>query len=208
MWENPVSDEPNPLMISRGERYVLPREWSLVLRDGSYLRPASPPDLAPSADPASGSLLWAPVAGVRYILGELRREPLPWHETRGVPRRALTDRASRLRVPIDDLVVWLELASVAGLVGGSQAGAGPTELASTWLASGPRTMWLDLIDGVASQQQGSAGLSSRGLGLLDHHRPASFRQPPQARDVGMAQWRQGRHRDCGIGRRLGAATYA
>ncbi len=179
VWENPVSDEPNPLMISRGERYVLPREWSLVLRDGSYLRPASPPDLSPSADPASGSLLWAPVAGVRYILGELRREPLPWHETRGVPRRALTDRASRLRVPIDDLVVWLELASVAGLVGGSEAGAGPTELASTWLASGPRTMWLDLITAWLPSNRTLLACRPEALGCLtttDQPRFASHRR--------------------------------
>ncbi len=179
VWDNPVDGQPNPLMVSRGDSYVLPREWSLVLRQGRFLRPASPPRLPQVADPAGGALLWAPVAGVRFALGELRREPLAWHPVRGVARRALSDRAARMRVPVDDLVVWLELANMAGLVGGEESHAGPTEQAARWLAAEPEQMWLDLIEGWLSSNRPLLACRPESLGCLstaDTPRFASHRR--------------------------------
>ena len=146
VWHTPVSNDPHPLLISRGEQFVLPRESSLLLRNGVYLPPVSPPALPEPAAPASGHTLWAAVAGVRYLLTDLARMPLPIHPTRGVSRRILTDRAAAMNVPGDDLVVWLELAAAAGLIGPQETFCRPTPAAHTWLNGQPRQMWTALID--------------------------------------------------------------
>lgn len=119
VWDDPVAATPNALTVPRNEQDVLPRETSLILRDGAYLRPADPRPLPETVEPAAGASLWTAIAGVRYLLTELEREPLAWHVNRGITRRALSDRAATMAVPVDDLLVWVELAGMAGLVGGA-----------------------------------------------------------------------------------------
>lgn len=146
IWESPVSTAANPLTITRGEQHIVPREVALILREGRYLPPDTPPEPLPQVDPAPAEGMWAPLAGVRYLLSELAKVPAPWNPARGVGRRALTERAVTMGVPYDDLVCWLELAAVAGLVGGADSEVRPTSAARAWLAAAPAQMWRLLIE--------------------------------------------------------------
>lgn len=146
VWESPVSTTANPLTVTRGEQHVVPREVALILRDGRYLPADTPPEPLEQVTPAPADGLWAPIAGVRYLLSELAKVPAPWNPARGVGRRALTERAVTMGVPYDDLVCWLELAAVAGLVGGADNEVRPTSAATAWLAASPDQMWRLLIE--------------------------------------------------------------
>lgn len=145
VWESPVSTTANPLTVTRGEQHVVPREVALILREGRYLPPAQPPAPLGAVDPAPADGLWAPVAGVRYLLGELARVPMPWNSARGVGRRALTERAQTMGVPYDDLVCWLELAAVAGLVGTADSEVRPAGASAAWLVAPAPEMWTSLV---------------------------------------------------------------
>ncbi|MCB0898072.1 MAG: helicase-associated domain-containing protein [Actinobacteria bacterium] len=145
VWHNPVSTQPHPLLIQRGEQYVLSREASLVLREGAYLPPVQAPASAEPAEPARGHSLWAVLAGVRYLLTDLTRQDLPSHAVRGVSRRGAADRAEQMKVPVDDLLVWLELAAAAGLVGLHEGSCRPTPAARAWLAGDAEQMWTALM---------------------------------------------------------------
>lgn len=145
VWVDPVHDQPHPLLVTRGEQFTLPRESSLILREGKYLAPVAGPPAHESAETPPGTSLWVPVAGVRYVLSSLQREGLAWHPARGVSRRNLADRAERMSVPTDDLMAWLELAAAAGLIGGAGDRVAATSAAAAWLASPPADMWAALI---------------------------------------------------------------
>ncbi len=143
VWEHPVSTTANALTVIRAEQHVVPREVALILRDGLFLPRISPPQPFDKVEVAPQ--VWNVLAGIRYIITELRREPLAWSPQKGVSRRALQDRAAQMAVPLDDLVVWLELAAVAGLIGGTAAQAAPTAAGVTWLAADPQQMWAAVI---------------------------------------------------------------
>ena len=143
VWEHPVSTTANPLTVVRGEQHVVPREVALILRDGLFLPPAQVPDV-PEPVPTSPHM-WNALAGVRYTITELLREPLAWHLQRGVSRRALQDRAASMAVPLEDLAAWLELAAIAGLVGGAGSRAVPTADGIAWLSAEPQQMWRALV---------------------------------------------------------------
>jgi len=145
VWDDPVHPAPHPLLVMRGEQYAMARETSLLLREGQYLRAAHAPADPEPVQPGPGHGMWTPVAGVRYLLGDLSREPLPVHPVRGASRRVLIDRAAAMAVPVDDLQVWLELAAGAELVGLADDRCRPTPLARTWLHQPPPRMWMDLI---------------------------------------------------------------
>lgn len=145
VWHNPVRESPHALLTSRGDVNVLPREAALVLRRGRFLpEPPAPPEV-PESPQATGQFLWAPLSGVRYLLTELTARPLACHETRGVSRRTVADRAESMRVPVQDLMVWLELAAVAGLIGVDDGSVRPTAEAPRWLRATPHQMWSTLI---------------------------------------------------------------
>lgn len=145
VWRDPVHPEAHPILTARGEQFILPREAALLLRDGAYLPAAQPEPEHPPASVPAGHGLWGPIAGVRYVLTDLAREPLAWNPSRGVSRRTLTDRAESMSVPVDDLVVWLELAAITGLIGPTQDWVGPSSAAREWLDSEPAAMWSALI---------------------------------------------------------------
>lgn len=145
IWEHPVSSAANPLTVIRGEQNIVPREVALVLRQGRFLAPAEPPLLLAPVEPVP-SAAWNVLAGVRYVLSDLRQRPLACNPQKGVSRRVLQDRATSMAVPVDDLVVWLELGAVAGLLGALDSSVHPTAEASTWLQSTPDQMWRTLIE--------------------------------------------------------------
>lgn len=178
VWHDPVLGSPHPLAVPRGEQFTVPRETALVLRDGKLLAPVAGPPAHPAAPAAPGHSLWTPVAGVRYVLTHLSRDPLPWNPARGVSRRTLTDRANTMAVPVDDLLVWLELAAAAGLVGGAADSVRLTAAADPWLRSEPAQMWTVLIGAwldsdrpLASCQPEALGcLTTTGVPRTAHHR--------------------------------------
>lgn len=167
VWIDPVVDHPHRLLTARGEVHVLSREASLVLRDGMLLQAAEPrPQLSPAPSRPQGLSMWGPVAGVRYVLLALQREPLPWNPSRGVPRRALADRAEGMAVPMEHLAAWLELGAQAGLIGGRDQRALPTDAAAVWLASGPASMWSALLAAWLDSDRPLAECLPDGRGVL------------------------------------------
>ena len=146
VWDSPVSSDPHPLLVPRGDQYVLPRETSLLLRNGAYLPPVSAPAAPAGGESASGHSLWTALAGVRYLLTDLARTPLAAHPARGVTRRAVADRAAAMSVPAEDLLVWLELAAAAGLIGNHDTYCRTTASAHAWLQGEPTAMWSALIE--------------------------------------------------------------
>lgn len=196
VWEHPVSTAANPLTVLRGEQHVVPREVALVLREGKFLPPASPPEL-PEPAVAPASAVWNTLAGVRYVLTDLDHNPLPFSAAKSVTRRAVQDRAQAMGVPHDDLVVWLELAALAGLVGPVDGSVHPTRGASAWLSSAPQDMWVQLIDAwldsdrilVRCRADELGTLTTSGQPRVAHHRrqilacwPAARLSAEQARE--------------------------
>jgi hypothetical protein len=178
LWHDPVRAAADPLLVARGDHFVLPREAALVLRDGAFLRPMAALPPAPETAPAGSFLMWAPLAGVRYVLTDLAREPLPWHPVRGVSRRTINDRCATMHVPADDLLTWLELAAIAGLIGPANDTVRPTPAAQTWLRADPAAMWAALAEAWldsdrplgACQPEELGSLTLTGKPRTAHHR--------------------------------------
>ena len=146
VWRNPVRSEPHPLLTVREDGQILSRSAALVLRDGMFAPPPADVPTFEASQAATGQFLWLPIAGVRYLLSDLTVEPLACHESRGVSRRTITDRAESMRVPVQDLMVWLELAALAGLIGVADDTVRPTSYASAWLHAPVQQMWTALIE--------------------------------------------------------------
>lgn len=166
MWTDPVHDQAHPLLVTRAEQFVLPREASLALRGGLFLQPVAGPPVHTPAQPPTGSLLWTPIAGVRYVLTSLTRDRLAWHPTRGVSRRNLSDRALSMSVPVEDLMAWLELAAAAGLIGRQQDHVAPTSQAQVWLDSAPEQMWSTVIQAWLDSDRPLRSCRPDDLGVL------------------------------------------
>lgn len=166
VWHDPVAPGPGGPVVLRGERFILPREASMLLREGRYLPPAVPPPSPPGVEPAAGRSMWAPIAGVRYVLTDLAREPLAWHPARGVSRRAVGDRAAAMAVPGDQLLGWLELAALAGLIGPEDGGCRPTAAAHAWLQAPADRMWASLAAEWLVSDRPMPDCSPEGLGCL------------------------------------------
>lgn len=187
VWEHPVSTTANPLTVVRSEQDVVPREVALILRDGLFLAPASAPAALERAEAAPQ--MWNALAGVRYCITELQREPMVWHPQRGVSRRTLQDRAASMSVPMDDLLAWLELAACAGLVGGAGTQALPTPDGLAWLAAEPQQMWHTLVQAwLASDRplprchpDDLGCLTTAGIARTALHRQAVLAALPPAR---------------------------
>lgn len=197
VWHNPVSTSPHPLLTVRGEHFELPRAAALLLRDGVFLPPVpDAPDPA-RAESAPGLGLWAPLAGVRYVLTELTREPLPRNPVRGVSRRTLAERASAMAVPEPDLAAWLELAAQAGLIGPVGESCRPTAEAHVWLRSPAPQMWSALVAAWLDSDRPLPACRPDDLGCLTttvrprtaHHRANILEVWPAAARVGAAELR-------------------
>ncbi len=145
VWQHPVSTVANPLTVIRGEQNVVPREVALVLRDGLFLAPASPPQVGQLPAAPVAATPWNVLAGVRYLLTDLAVAPLACNPARGVSRRALDERSAAMAAPVEEVLVWLELAATAGLVGVLEGQVHSSAEAARWLQSTPQQMWEELI---------------------------------------------------------------
>lgn len=190
VWEHPISTTANALTVVRGEQNVVPRETALILREGLYLPPAQPPvrdqDVDATAPPPA---VWNVLAGVRYVLTDLARRPLAWNPARGVSRRVLQDRATAMAVPLDELVVWLELAAAAGLVGGVDQCASPTAEAGRWLHASGAAMWAELVEGWLDSDRPLLRCRPDELGALT---TAGIPRTAEHRRQVLAVWPQGK----------------
>lgn len=189
VWEQPVSTTANPLTVIRGEQNVVPREVALILRQGLYLPAAQPPERDEQTPVAGPPAIWNVLAGVRYVLTDLARRPLTWNAARGVSRRVLQDRATAMAVPVEELAVWLELAAVAGLVGGVDTCAHPTAEAQRWLYAGEQAMWRELVEAWLDSDRPLLRCRPDDLGVLT---TAGVARTGEHRRQVLAVWPRGR----------------
>ncbi|MBK6763254.1 MAG: helicase-associated domain-containing protein [Micrococcales bacterium] len=83
-----------------------------------------------------------------------------------------------MNAPADDLLTWLELAAIAGLIGPANDTVRPTPAAETWLHADPTAMWATLVDSWldsdrplgACQPEELGSLTLTGKPRTAHHR--------------------------------------
>ena len=137
----------------------MPREVGLALR-GADWHPvlAAPPPPVPYADApvalverAEVAAAGAAVGAATAVLDAVAAEPLAALKSGGVGTRELRRLAKALRLTEDDVVLWLDLAGAAGLVGQHGAEVLATAAYDAWRAQepGPRLVpllaaWRDL----------------------------------------------------------------
>jgi hypothetical protein len=84
--------------------------------------------------------------GVTTLLDEARATPITALKKGGVGPRERTRLAKRLSIPEDILVLWIDLAYAAGLLGRVDAGYAPTQSYAEWRAAEPARRWAVLVE--------------------------------------------------------------
>jgi Helicase conserved C-terminal domain len=84
--------------------------------------------------------------GVTTLLDEAGAAPIAALKKGGVGPRERTRLAKRLSIPEDVLVLWIDLAYAAGLLGRADAGYAPTQSYAGWRAGEPGRQWAVLVD--------------------------------------------------------------
>jgi hypothetical protein len=82
--------------------------------------------------------------GVTALLDEARSKPIAALKKGGIGPRERARLSSRLSIPADALVLWIDLAYVAGLLGHVDSGYAPTEAFADWRAAPPGSRWAAL----------------------------------------------------------------
>jgi Helicase conserved C-terminal domain len=83
---------------------------------------------------------------VTTLLDEARVAPITALKKGGVGPRERARLAKRLLIPEDALVLWIDLAHAAGLLGLADAGYAPTASYGGWRATEPAQQWAVLVD--------------------------------------------------------------
>ncbi|MGH3687096.1 MAG: helicase-associated domain-containing protein [Pseudonocardiaceae bacterium] len=83
--------------------------------------------------------------GVTTLLDEARATPIVALKKGGVGPRERVRLAKRLSVPNDVLLLWIDLAYAAGLLGHAEAGYAPTYSYAGWRAAEPGRRWAALV---------------------------------------------------------------
>ncbi|MGH3798649.1 MAG: helicase-associated domain-containing protein [Pseudonocardiaceae bacterium] len=84
--------------------------------------------------------------GVTTLLDEAHSTPIAALKKGGVGPRERARLAKRLSIPEDVLVLWIDLAYAAGLLGQADAGYAPTHSYAGWRAAQPGRQWAVLVD--------------------------------------------------------------
>jgi hypothetical protein len=146
--------DPTELLIATGlllpvnHQPQLPREvavacW-LAERELTLTgRPAIPPARADEAAVRRAAQAAAQEAlrGVTILLDEARATPVAALKKGGVGPRERARLAKRLSVPDDVLLLWIDLAYAAGLLGEADAGYAPTRSYAGWRTAEPGRRW-------------------------------------------------------------------
>ncbi len=111
-------------------------------------RPAIPPAHADEAAVRRAAQAAAQEAlrGVTILLDEARATPIAALKKGGVGPRERARLAKRLSVPDDVLLLWIDLAYAAGLLGRADAGYAPTHSYAGWRAAEPGRRWAVLVN--------------------------------------------------------------
>jgi Helicase conserved C-terminal domain len=84
--------------------------------------------------------------GVTTLLDEAGAAPIAALKKGGVGPRERARLARRLSIPEEVLVLWIDLAYAAGLLGRADAGYAPTHSYAQWRAAEPARQWAVLVD--------------------------------------------------------------
>lgn len=82
---------------------------------------------------------------VSTLLDEARTKPLAALKKGGVGPRERARLAKRLSMPDDELVLWIDVAHAAGLLGAVDAGYAPTDAYPDWRGAEPNHQWTVLV---------------------------------------------------------------
>jgi hypothetical protein len=151
--------DPTALLIATGlllpvnHHPELPREvavacWLAECELTLTGRPAIPPARADEAAVRRAAQAAAQEAlrGVTILLDEARVTPIAALKKGGVGPRERARLAKRLSVPEEVLLLWIDLAYAAGLLGRADAGYAPTHSYTGWRAADPGRRWAVLVD--------------------------------------------------------------
>jgi hypothetical protein len=100
--------------------------------------------------------------GVTTLLDEARSTPIAALKKGGVGPRERARLAKRLSVPDDVLVLWIDLAYAAGLLGRADAGYAPTHAYPGWRAAEPGRRWAVLVDAWFSLEHAPTSRETQG----------------------------------------------
>jgi Helicase conserved C-terminal domain len=84
--------------------------------------------------------------GLTTLLDEAQSKPITALKKGGVGTRERTRLANRLSIPDEVLVLWIDLAYTAGLLGPLNSGYAPTDAYAGWRAAEPCRQWAALAD--------------------------------------------------------------
>ncbi|MGB9278703.1 MAG: helicase-associated domain-containing protein, partial [Pseudonocardiaceae bacterium] len=84
--------------------------------------------------------------GMTTLLDEARATPIAALKNGGVGARERARLAKRLSVTADVLLLWIDVAYAAGLLGRAEAGYAPTQSYAGWRAAQPGWQWAVLVD--------------------------------------------------------------
>ncbi|MFY9809036.1 MAG: helicase-associated domain-containing protein, partial [Pseudonocardiaceae bacterium] len=84
--------------------------------------------------------------GMTTLLDEARATPIAALKNGGVGARERARLAKRLSVTADVLLLWIDVAYAAGLLGRAEGGYAPTQSYAGWRAAQPGWQWAVLVD--------------------------------------------------------------
>ncbi|MEO7195736.1 MAG: helicase-associated domain-containing protein [Pseudonocardiaceae bacterium] len=154
--------DPTELLISAGlllsvnHQPELPREVAVAAWLAEReLTLTGRPDLPPAGRPAGANetamrraaraAAQEALRGVTTLLDEAAAASIAALKKGGVGPRERTRLAKRLSIPEDVLVLWIDLAYAAGLLGQADAGYAPTQAYAQWRAGEPGRQWAALV---------------------------------------------------------------
>lgn len=126
------------------------------------------PDIPPAAADAEAVCRAAQAAAqealrvVTTLLDEAGAAPIAALKKGGVGPRERARLAKRLSIPEDVLVLWIDLAYAAGLLGCADAGYAPTHSYAGWRAAEPGSQWAVLVDAWYSLEHAPTSRETQG----------------------------------------------
>jgi hypothetical protein len=157
------------LLLSVNHQPELPREvavagW-LAERERTLTgRPVIPPAGGDEAAVRRAAQAAAQEAlrGMTTLLDEARATPIAALKNGGVGARERARLGKRLSVPADVLLLWIDLAYAAGLLGRADAGYAPTQSYAGWRAAEPGRQWAVLVDAWFSLEHAPTSRETEG----------------------------------------------